>query len=557
MSRRRWARRELRLEELEAIVERAAAVLSVEERETLTAALETLAVLTRELEAKGASIQRLRRLLFGARTEKTSRVVGETAPHADGTGPGESAGAGPARPRSGAADRGAGEGSARRTGHGRNGAAAYRGAERVRVPHGTLHHGDRCPGCARGKVYAQPKPEVRVRVLGMAPLRATLYELERLRCNACGDVFAAAAPPGVGPEKYDETAASMIGLLKYGCGLPFHRLERLQRDLGIPLPAATQWELVRDAAGVLAPAYDELVHQAAQGEVVHNDDTTMKILALTGPPPEDAAAEGADERTGVYTSGIVSTAAGHHIALFFTGRQHAGENLAAVLAQRAAERPRPIQMCDALSHNTAGVFDTIVAHCLAHARRQFVDVAQNFPDECRYVLETLRDVYRTDAVARDQGMSPEERLRLHQAESGPRMDALAQWMREQIDARRVEPNSGLGEAIAYMLKHWAKLTLFLREPGAPLDNNICERALKKAILHRKNALFYKTENGARVGDLFMSLIHTAELCGADPFDFLVVLQRHQEAVAADPGQWMPWNYRQALAERSSEPDASG
>ncbi len=137
------------------------------------------------------------------------------------------------------------------------------------------------------------------------------------------------------------------------------------------------------------------------------------------------------------------------------------------------------------------------------------------------------------------------------------MGALEQWMRAQIEARLIEPNSGLGEAIAYMQKHWAKLTLFLREPGAPLDNNICERALKKAILHRKNALFYKTENGARVGDLFMSLIHTAELCGADPFDFLTVVQRHHEAVAAHPDQWMPSNYQQTLAERSSASDASG
>jgi hypothetical protein len=552
MSRRRAARRELRLEELEAIVERAAAVLSVEERGLLTAAIETLAALTRELEAKGASIQRLRRLLFGPRTETTSRVLGDPV----GDRPDPDGAAGTTRPRASAAARGAGEGAARRPGHGRNGAAAYRGAERVRVPHGALHHGDRCPGCARGKVYTQREPEVLVRVTGMAPLRARLYELERLRCNACGEIFAAEAPPGVGPEKYDETAASMIGLLKYGCGLPFHRLERLQRDLGIPLPAATQWELVRDAAEVLAPAYDELVRQAAQGEVVHNDDTTMTVLALAGPPPEDDAAAGADERTGVYTSGIVATAEGHRIALFFTGRQHAGENLAAVLAQRAAALPPPIQMCDALAVNTAGALRTIVANCLAHGRRQFVDVAHNFPDECRYVLETLREVYRTDATAREQGMSPAERLRLHQAESGPRMEALEQWMRAQIEARLVEPNSGLGEAIAYMQNHWAQLTLFLREPGAPLDNNLCERALKKAILHRKNALFYKTENGSRVGDLFMSLIHTAELCGADPFHFLSILQRHHETVAAHPEQWMPWNYQQVLAERSPAPAAA-
>jgi hypothetical protein len=101
-----------------------------------------------------------------------------------------------------------------------------------------------------------------------------------------------------------------------------------------------------------------------------------------------------------------------------------------------------------------------------------------------------------------------------------------------------------------MRKHWEKLTLFLREPGAPLDNNVCERALKKAILHRKNAYFFKSRRGARVGDLFMSLIHTAERCKASPFDYLVALLRNAKAVADSPGAWMPWNYGQQLTEPS-------
>ena len=111
----------------------------------------------------------------------------------------------------------------------------------------------------------------------------------------------------------------------------------------------------------------------------------------------------------------------------------------------------------------------------------------------------------------------------------------------------MEPNSGLGEAITYMLKRWDKFTLFLRQAGAPLDNNLCERALKKVILHRKNAMFYKTENGAHVADVYMSLIYTCELCGANPFDYLTELQRHAPEVAANPACWMPWNYRETLA----------
>ncbi len=237
------------------------------------------------------------------------------------------------------------------------------------------------------------------------------------------------------------------------------------------------------------------------------------------------------------------------IALYFTGSQHAGENLADVLKQRSRELPAPIQMCDALSSNVprlAAGTDILLANCLAHGRRQFVDVAENFPGECRYVLEMLGQVYGHDAQARELGMTPDERLRLHQERSEPVMDKLHSWLGAQLAERRTEPNSGLGQAISYLLRHWQPLTLFLRQAGAPLDNNIVERALKRAVLHRKNALFYRTLNGAEVGDLFMSLIHTCQLCGANSFDYLIQLQRHARELAACPAAWMPWNYRDTL-----------
>ena len=132
-------------------------------------------------------------------------------------------------------------------------------------------------------------------------------------------------------------------------------------------------------------------------------------------------------------------------------------------------------MCDALSRNAPGELKTLLANCLAHGRRQFVDVAERFPEECRHVLESLSVIYRNDALARERNLSPEERLLFHQAESGPTMEELHVWLAAQFDERRVEPNSALGGAIAYLLRHWEKLTLFLRVAGAPLDNNVCEQ----------------------------------------------------------------------------------
>ena len=141
--------------------------------------------------------------------------------------------------------------------------------------------------------------------------------------------------------------------------------------------------------------------------------------------------------------------------------------------------------------------EILLANCLAHGRRQFVEVAANFPDQCRYVLETLGQVYGHDAEARERGLKPEERLRFHHERSGPVMEKLHGWLEAQFAERKTEPNSGLGKAISYLLRHWRPLTLFLRQAGAPLDNNIVERALKRAVLHRKNSLFYRTLNGQR------------------------------------------------------------
>jgi transposase len=529
---------DISISDLEAILVRVKSSMSQDEYDKLHAALETLLFVTHELEKKHVSIQRLKEMLFGASTETTRKVMEKILDEAQKkNASGDDADNGKQA-----------QAPEKAKGHGRNGAEDYAGAEIVHVAHGSLNAGDDCPECHKGTVYETAVPGVIVRITGQSPLKAKIYKLQKFRCNLCGTIFTAEPPKDVGNDKYDAESASMIALLKYGSGVPFNRLESLQRSLGIPLPASTQWEIVEEIADRIEPIFNEMIRHAAQGQVLHNDDTTMKILAFcnrhttpVGPgPPNDP------QRRGVFTSGIISVLDGHQIALFFTGHRHAGENLTAVLRQRTSELGRPIQMCDALSRNMPEELKVIVGNCLTHGRRRFVEVAPNFPDECLYVLEVFKDVYKNDAQAKRQQMSDEQRLHWHQAQSGPKMAELENWLTEQIEQRKVEPNSSLGDAIAYMRKHWERLTLFLREPGAPLDNNVCERALKRAILHRKNAYFYKTQNGARVGDLFMSVIHTCDINDINPFDYLTQLQKHAEAAAACSADWMPWNYRQTL-----------
>ena len=530
---------ELSMDELKHILARARMEpLSEGDCQKLEALMETLLYLSELAEDRNTTIAQLRQILVRSSSEKLSDIFPDHDTNEKSkTGTETSAGREPeTAPASGAPAKP----KSQANGHGRNGASAYAGAHRIPVAHPSLQSGDGCPGCQKGKVYRQRAPGMLVRVVGQAPIQATVYELEKFRCNLCGEVFTAEAPQGVGPEKYDASSGSMIALLKYGSGFPFYRMERLQDNLEIPLPASTQWEIVKEAADQVEPAYEELIRQAAQGQVLYNDDTSMRVLELM----KEISAD--EDRTGIFTSGIVSTRDGQRIALFFTGRQHAGENLSDVLQERLHSLGPPIQMCDALSRNVPKALQVILANCLAHGRRQFVEVAANFPEECRHVLEVLAGVYHLDDLARQQQMSADERLALHQARSGPLMEELRHWFAQQLDEHRVEPNSGLGAAIAYMQKRWDRLTLFLRVSGAPLDNNICERALKKAILHRKNSLFYKTKNGAHVGDIFMSLIYTCQFCGANAFDYLNELQRNSAELSRNAPAWMPWNYRHTI-----------
>lgn len=385
-------------------------------------------------------------------------------------------------------------------------------------------------------------------MVGQAPLGATVYKLQRLRCRLCDTVFTASLPAAVASlPKYDSSCASMIALLRYGNGMPHFRLEGLQASLYVPLPDATQWDIVSKAVPAPRVVFEELIRQAAQAPLLHSDDTPMKVLSLMAERARAEADGVKPAAKAINTSGIVAVLQQHKVVLFFTGHAHAGKNMERVLAHRAQELAPAMQMCDALAANVAGEFKTILANCMTHGRRQVADVAEQFPEAARYVIEALAKVYEHDAKCRQEQLSAEQRLSFHQEHSQPVMEELERWMNEQFDKHLVEPNSGLGKALRYLLKHWQELTLFLRKAGAPLDNNLCERALKRAILHRKGSMFYKTVKGAEVGDIYMSLIHTCRLCDVNPFEYLNALQHHAQDVISRAALWLPWNYREQLA----------
>jgi hypothetical protein len=252
-------------------------------------------------------------------------------------------------------------------------------------------------------------------------------------------------------------------------------------------------------------------------------------------------------RTGMYTT-VLQFEGEQAICLYFTGRQHAGENLDALLAHRDPNLP-PIQwMSDGLAANTPKQHQdqTLDINCIVHGRRKLVELEDYFPDESAQVIEAIAEVYKHEAACKKQRLTPAQRLAYHQEHSRAVMDDLKAWMEQQFEERSVEPNSRLGGAFDYLLKRWTSLTRFLEVPGAPLDNNAAERALKMILRLRKNSLFYANAHGAYVGDVLTSLIETCRLAGVNPLHYLTTLMENRPAVFREPGAWLPWNYRANL-----------
>jgi hypothetical protein len=565
---------EIEAAEVERLIERARhGRLDAAAQRRIVPLLRTLLWLEQTLLETRISLAKLRKVLFGKRTEKPRR---KPAPPPDGSvGAGGDCGSesdrpsDAERPAGAAGDAPGGRQSERETeaqmqsgeptgvgndaqtptaraGHGRLGAADYPGAERFFCPHGEYRAGDRCPECARGRLHPS-RPLVRLRFNGQPLALVTGYDLEQLRCGACGALFVAHMPPTAGQETYDVSLKVNLAVAHYHLGLPFKRIESFQQLVGMPLPDATQWGLVEEVADSAYPPFEYLKRLGAQQPLVYQDDTGTRILSLikenqADPPPQ---------RKGMYTT-VLRFEGEHAICLYLTGRQHAGENLDEILAHRDPRLP-PIQwMSDGLAANTPKEHkdQAVDLSCLVHGRRQFVDIEAFFPSECARVIDAIATIYKHEAQCQDQQLTPAQRLAYHQAHSRAVMDELKTWMEQQLEERLVEPNSRLGGAFDYLLKRWKALTRFLHIPGAPLDNNTAERALKIILRYRKNSLFYKNAHGAYVGDVLTSLIETCRLNGINPLDYLRALMENRSAVFADPAAWLPWNYhaaRQPLA----------
>jgi transposase len=497
------------------------------------------------LQRKHSSIRRVKELLFGMKEKKRGKDEDKNRAGESRSGAGESSQTD--SPKESVSSSTC-EGDSftqeirrpKRPGHGRKAASCYPGASIVRLNHQEISAGDPCTelGC-EGHLHQLEQPNVKIYLTGQPLISATKYERPVLRCSNCFKRYVADLPEGVKEDdKFDETADVAIALYKYAGGMPFYRQARMQESCGVPLPESVQFERCEEVANACFPVYRHLVELSADGKLFHIDDTRVRILSCY----REDKHRSEKERRATHTSGIVvKDLAGRKIALYFSGRRHAGENLDDVLENRNPTLPAPIKMSDAAAVNGKKRAQTIDANCLAHGRGKFKELEVIFPVECGQVMDAIRKVYRYDDQTK--GMSDQERLEYHQKHSGPVMKELREWIEGEFRDRRVEPNSSLGKAFQYLLNHFEKLTRFLSAPGTPIDNNEVERLLKRFVLFRKNSLFYKTEHGAAVGGILMSLIESCRLNCANPWEYLLTLMRNKKEAWRNPAAFLPWNYR--------------
>jgi hypothetical protein len=515
--------------------------LEERERRLIVSLLRTFLYIVAQLQEKKITLLKIKDMIFGRKSEKNKkekdRKDGDRASE-DSSGDGESSEQS-REPRNEKDESAGGESAEAKRGHGRNPVSAYPGAKKVRCRHRELQSGHDCPDLrCEGRVYSVLRPHQFTQFTGQPAITVTIYEQEVMRCNDCGKEYEAPLPEGVSPKRYDETADTAMAIIKSGLATPYNRSALLQRDCGMPVSESVMSERCKAVAEALRPIYKEMKRQAADGKVFYGDDTPVRIPELMKENKEKKPGE----RVGMQTSGIVvQTKEGAWIALYMSGRKHAGENPEELYEMRAPGLEPPIQMSDALSSNRSGEKERIRAVCLAHARRKFWEIRSFYRVECEYMPERIGQVYQNEEATKE--MSPELRLEYHRTQSGPIMEELKEWMEGEMAEKKVEPNSSLGKAVKYFLKNYSGLSAFLRHGEAPPDNNPAERALKPAVMIRKNSYFYKTGRGADDGAIILSMITSCRLNGTNVWNWMVSVLKRDSEVSRNPAAFLPWVYK--------------
>lgn len=513
--------KELTEEELEGLYQRIEAnKLTKEDADSIKNLIKFSLWIQKKFKETGITLSKLKSLLFGSKSEKSEKRNDEDGDSGGNKGNNEEDSKNlekSSKPK-------------KAKGHGKMSHEEYKNARKETIEHESYKAGDKCPLECNGTLY-NIEPGIIMRIYGQSEADVVKYEVEKLRCSSCLQVFCADTE-NAGDEKYDEEFKSILATRKYFAGMPLYRQEQYFKMQGVPLSDSTQWDLIEEVGDAAYPVFLCLEKLAANGKIVYQDDTKYKILNLSKEKDSD--------RSGVYTTNLTVETDKNTIVLYYTKNKHAGENLEELLKLRTV-KDKIIKMSDALSSNNVET-GTVECNCLVHARRKFVEIMDYWPNEASYVIELIQKIYKNESEVKKKKMNDDERLLYHQKHSFLVMQEYKRYIEELFIKNKIEPNSSFGAAINYSLNHWDNLIRFLSVPGAPIDNNESERNLKIPIRTRKNSLFYYNLHGALIGSMLTSIIATCLAAGVNAIKYLTELQKNRKKVLKDPEAWMPWNY---------------
>lgn len=428
----------------------------------------------------------------------------------------------------------------------------YPDAQTINIPAGNgLETGCKCPECNIGKLYISD-PRRLLSFSGTAPVNVKRYSKEVLRCNACQKEFMNSQRI----DKWNNSARSTIALHKI-MGMPFNRMVNLQQLYNIPVSEGAMWHQIETLWQDCGEAiYQTIYMVAANCKHYYVDDTGVQILEVT---ENNKYLPKIEQRKCNTTIICTKTDELRDITLYVTDNKHCGENFATLLAARTNDMTDIKLMSDASSNNlskldSAKLSIISIFKCMAHGRRKFHELLSFEPLYCMYFIKEIGSIYKNDDYCKDNNFTVGQRLAYHQKESTSHIDNIYQKIDILFETKAVEPNSGLGKAMKYWLKHKAGLTKFLFIGGMSLDNNIAEQGFKNIILQRKNSYFFKTKKSAAILSGLTSIIMTCKQNGINAYGYLNWLQEHWLQAQKNPCDYLPWKYKE-IKESNGDPPA--
>ena len=368
-----------------------------------------------------------------------------------------------------------------------------------------------------------------------SPVEVNRYLKDVLRCNSCGTEFMSNKQI----YKWTNSARSSV-ILQKTSGMPFYRLSQLQSLYNAPVAVSTLWQQCsgfwQDCGSDICSA---LFMAIAKSDKISADDTKVRILEVI----QCNKALPEKERRACNTTVIVAQIEGdREVVLYVSANRHCGENLGKILKGRPNKEDHVKLMVDASSQNNPVMEEVValtVSNCLTHARRKFHEL-RDYYQECDFFLKEIAYIYKNDEICLNK--TPKDRLLYHVEHSLPHLNNIYNEIDYLFREKLIEPNSSLGKAMNYWIRHKRKLMRFVQVEGVDIDNSKSERALKTIILQRKNSLFFKSLSSAEVLSGISSIVKTCAVNKINAFGYLNWVQENWQAVQKSPENFLPWHY---------------